>query len=77
MEDILFKITEYAPAILELLGALAVAATIIVRVTPSETDDEKVSKAVAMLLKVISWMPTIGINPRTKKLEEALKELKK
>lgn len=76
MEEIIVKIQEYWPALAELSLAIMIAATVIVRATPSETDDEKVSKIASILMKIISYLPTIGLNPRTKKLEEALKELK-
>jgi hypothetical protein len=61
----------------QLLAGLTVVATVIVRVTPKPGDDEAVGKFTEGFLKVLHWLPTIGINPQTKKLEEALKDLKK
>ena len=58
------------------LGALAVVATVVVRLTPSPKDDEKVSKVLGYLLKVMSWLPTFGVNPETKRLKESLEKLK-
>jgi len=44
--------------------------------TPSKIDDEYASKFGAFMIKALAFLPTIGINPRTKALEEAYKELK-
>lgn len=76
MEETIQNITEFLPALLQVLGALVIAATVIVRVTPSKTDDETVGKIGQALFKVIKYLPTLGVNPRTKKLEEAYEELR-
>ena len=58
------------------LGALCIIATIIARITPSHSDDEKVFKVVSKVWQFLAWLPTLGVNPNTKKLEDMFKELK-
>lgn len=62
---------------LELIGALAVAATIIAKLTPTPKDDGAVKKISDIVFKIIKYLPTFGVNPKTKQLEEALKEQQK
>ena len=56
---------------------LTLVATVVVRITPSPKDDTIVSKIAGYVLKALRWLPTIGVNPQTKKLEEAVEELGK
>lgn len=62
--------------VLTILGAITVLATVIVKFTPTKTDDQMVSKVGKAFVKILQWLPTIGINPRTKKLEETIMELR-
>lgn len=63
--------------LIALLGmAISILASIIVRLTPSKTDDEKVNGFILKFMRVLAWLPTIGINPQTKKLQQAYEELK-
>ena len=76
MQEILAKIPDIIE-IFALLGmVLSILATVVVRLTPSKLDDEKVSSITAKFVKALQWLPTIGVNPQTKKLEEAYNELK-
>lgn len=76
MQELLMKVPDIIQ-VLALLGmVVSILATIVVRLTPSTTDDEKVSAIIAKFMKVLQWLPTIGINPQTKKLQEAYEELK-
>lgn len=76
MQELLTKVPDIIQVI-ALLGMVAsILATIVVRLTPSTTDDEKVSAIIAKFMKVLQWLPTIGVNPQTKKLQEAYEELK-
>jgi hypothetical protein len=59
---------------LELLGALVVFATIVVKLTPSKSDNAVVAKIADYIFKVFKYLPTLGVNPKTKELEEALKK---
>jgi hypothetical protein len=71
------NILELLPIILQALGALVIFATVIVKLTPDPKDDLAVDSLANTFFQLISYLPTIGINPRTKKLEEAYKDLKK
>lgn len=76
MEELLQKIPDLIQAVSLIGMVISILATIIVRLTPSKTDDEKLSAFMQKFLKVLAWLPTIGVNPQTKKLQEAYEELK-
>ena len=76
MESLLVNWQEHLSNLCALIGAISILATVVVRLTPSKSDDEIVYGAAAKFWKFVSYLPTIGINPRTQKLEEAYKELK-
>lgn len=59
----------------EILGYLTIAATAVAQMTKSDDDDSKVSKYSQMIWRVIDWLPTIGVNPKTKKIKKAYEEL--
>ena len=69
-------IQEYAPLVAQILGYITIGATIVVKLTPNKNDDLKAEKIAGKIWKYINMLPTIGINPRTKKLEEVYKEQK-
>lgn len=73
--EILLLIPDWIELIAVGLMGLTVAATVIARLTPTKADDEVVNKFTALLLKAISFAPTLGVNPRTKKMEETIKML--
>jgi hypothetical protein len=62
---------------LEILGTLSVLATLLVRLPAFKKHAGSVDGAVGKVVKVIQWMPTIGVNPRTKALEQAIQDFKK
>lgn len=68
------QIREYVQIAGEILLYLTLGATIVVRFTKSRADDKVVGKVSNFLSKALSYLPTLGINPKTKQLEEALKE---
>lgn len=76
MENIIQQIKDYLPLVLQALGGLVILATAVVRITKSKNDDVAVNSIANKFFKAVSYLPTIGINPRTQKLEEAYKELK-
>lgn len=76
MQELLMKVPDIIQVIALLGMVVSILATIVVRLTPSTADDEKVSAIIAKFMKVLQWLPTIGINPQTKKLQEAYEELK-
>ena len=76
MQELLMKVPDIIQVIALLGMVVSILATIVVRLTPSTTDDEKVSAIIAKFMKVLQWLPTIGVNPQTKKLQEAYEELR-
>lgn len=76
MQELLLKIPDIVQVIALFLMCLVLIATVVVRLTPSKTDDEKLSAFANGLVKVLSWLPTIGINPKTQALQKAYEELK-
>lgn len=75
-------ITQYLPMVNDVvmgLGYVCLLATFFARtVTPNSTkDDEIVGKVYYYYSKLIHFLPTVGINPNTQKLIEALEEEKK
>jgi len=67
---------EWIQVSLTMLGALVVFATAAVRLTPSKKDDLIISKIASSWSKILMFLPTLGINPKTKKMQEALEEVK-
>jgi hypothetical protein len=55
--------------------SLTIVATIIVRITPDKADDEKVDILVKKLHFLFQYLPTWGVNPKSKALEEAYKQI--
>lgn len=74
--ELLTKIVVIFQTICMAIGVLTLVATAVVRITPSKVDDAKMSKIAKMIVNALHWLPTIGINPQTKKLEEAIMELR-
>lgn len=70
------QIMDIAEAISLVLSVLTILATVIVKATQSKEDDAMVEKYSEGIWKFISWLPYFGVSNRTKKLEEAYKELK-
>ena len=77
MEDMIAKIVLYVPLAMQLLGTIAVIATVIVQITPSKSDNPKVKKIADIIFKLLGWLPTVGLNPNTVKLKAAYDELHK
>lgn len=75
MEQIMGQLPDIISNICVVVGAITLIATVIVKLTPGKKDDERVLEYASKFWKLISYLPTIGINPRTKKLEEAYKEM--
>jgi len=64
------KLIQYADQASVYLMYIMILATVVVRITPSESDNKKVKKIADIILKIIGYLPTLGVNPRTKKLEK-------
>lgn len=77
MEGLIEKLPEVVKYGAHILAGLVVVATAIAHLTPTPKDDEIVGKFRTFILKAIKLLPTIGVNPQTKKMEESIEELKK
>lgn len=77
MDDILKNLPQIIEVISHGLMILVVVATFIVQLTPTKSDDEKLMKWLDMIHKAIKWLPTIGVNPKTKELENYYESQKK
>lgn len=68
------------PAIIQtaslVLTALTLLATVVARITPTKRDDQCMTVVTRWVLKALKVMPTLGVNPQTKKLEETIMELR-
>ena len=73
----LSMVTHYIELLSQAALGIMVIASVVVRLVPGDKDDIALENWKDKLLKVISYLPTLGINPRTKKLEAALADLKK
>lgn len=76
MEALIEQIPFYVKGAALILSSLVLFATAIARITKTKKDDVAVGKFREIVFKIIKFLPTIGINPETKKIEENLKELK-
>ena len=76
MQEWIDKIQPMFEAISQLITLLTIMATIVVRFVKKEHAAD-VESFGGNLLKVLGWLPTIGLNPRTKELEDKLKDLNK
>lgn len=74
--ELIAKIMVIFQAVCMAIGVITLVATAVVRITPTKTDDERMSKIAKFVVKALHWLPTIGINPQTKKLEETIMELR-
>jgi hypothetical protein len=70
------KIREILTLVPDVIAAIVVAATVLVRVTPTKKDDTAVLAMGGKVWKAIQWLPTIGVNPQTKALKEAYEDAK-
>jgi len=74
--SLISKTVMYFDFAAQLCFGIAILATIITRLTPKKKDDEMVAAWIEKMVKVLGYLPTFGINPRTKELEKALAEAK-
>lgn len=72
MEEFLKRIPDWVQVFALAGMCVSFLATLLVRITPSKADDETAAKALTFFLKVLHWLPTIGVNPQTKELQEKL-----
>lgn len=74
--EVISQLPEWAQIVLSILGSLVVLGTGIARLTPAKKDDEITGKVEKIWNKLIMILPSLGINPKTKKMQESLEELK-
>jgi len=75
MEEMIGKIPAWIQGISLAFSGIVMVATAAARLTPTKKDDKFVLGAKTTLDKVLAWLPTIGVNPHTKKVEEKLQEI--
>lgn len=63
------NLNEIMNGISQVVLGITTIATIIVRLTPTKSDDVKLNKALVKVHSVMGYFPTIGKNPKTKELE--------
>lgn len=76
MENIIEQIIDKLPIVLQILGGLVIAVTAGLKLTPKPEDDVLAESFANKFFKAISYLPSIGINPRTAKIEEAYKAIR-
>lgn len=76
MEQFLLAAKPVAESISMVLTFLTLSATLLVRLPVLKKYSGNVSGFGKNLVKFLHWLPTIGINPQTKKLEETIMELR-
>lgn len=77
MDDLLQKVPDWIQAFSLLGMCVSLLATILVRLTPTKVDDKIAGKFAKFFMQLLKWLPTLGVNPQTKALEEAYEALKK
>lgn len=55
--------------------AITIVATIIVRITPDKSDDVKVDLLIQRIHALFQYLPTWGVNPKSKAMQEAYKQV--
>lgn len=69
-------LSDYIPYILQFIGAIAVGVTALFKIPPLKKNAEKVDAPASKFFELANKLPSLGVNPRTQKLEELYKELK-
>jgi hypothetical protein len=68
-------IIEKAEIIAQILGGLVIVATAVAKLLPKNSQSESVRAVTDMILKVIQYLPTLGVNPKTEHIEKAYKQM--
>lgn len=77
MEELVLSFIPKLEFLAQILGGIVIVATVVAKLTPTPKDDSIVDKVAKIVLKVVKYLPTLGVNPNTKSLEKAYDELKK
>lgn len=64
------NLKEILDGLAHVIAGLVTISTIIVRLTPTKADDKKLDELLKKTHKFMSYLPTVGRNPRTKELEK-------
>jgi len=75
MEEILGKLPHWIDIISQLIASITIVATLLAKAMGKM--EGEVNSFGKKVLKALAYLPTLGVNPNTKKLEEQLKELQK
>ena len=70
-------VKKFLEAAAQISFGVMIIATVVVRLTPNKKDDEQVGELSRKTQKILAYLPTVGINPNTRKLEDALAEMQK
>lgn len=76
MLELLQNVQAWIEVIAYISLGLVVIGTSLAKLTPTKKDDEFVVGAESIVDKVVKFLPTLGVNPRTQALEDELKRLK-
>lgn len=76
MEGLIETVPVWIKGVALVLSALVVLATALVQLPPFRKYQPKVGKVKAFVDKIVHWLPTIGINPKTKDLEKKVEAKK-
>lgn len=77
MESIMTSIPQWIEAIAIFFFGLMISATAVGRVIKAPKVGESVSGVKKVIYKALAFLPTLGINPNTKKLQEAFEDLER
>lgn len=77
MFELFMKVEPILDGLSHLVLGVVIVATVVARLTPSPKDDEVIGNIRKAILTSLKFLPTLGMNPQTKKLEEAVKDMKK
>jgi len=76
MLELLQTVSGWLEVISYCVFGVVVVGTALAQKTPTKKDDEFFLDAEDVYSKIVKYFPIIGVNPRTKALEEELKRLK-
>ena len=77
MLELIAQVQPYVEIISQALVGIIILATVLARAISGGKYSEDITKAGGQLIKLLAWLPTLGLNPNTKKLQEAYDDLKK
>jgi len=76
VEALIAKVIPFLMQASYILMVVVVLGTIVAKITPTPKDNKFISRMAKVVLTVVKYLPTFGVNPNTKKLEAAYDKLK-